>query len=182
MNDNYINVIDRYDFNFDKLKADTLKIIEECDPEEPQICLTHTPDCKVNKLYEGAGSLFEPNTKEYIANESDFTVFNDAYKDTYLYDMYKSIPDIGRFRIMIMVGPMCLTTHNDLTARYHYAIETNEACVMIFPAAEDGKIIHIPQDGKLYHVNTKKVHNFVNGSRHRRIHLLIDDLSTLEQK
>jgi hypothetical protein len=37
-------------------------------------------------------------------------------------------------------------------------------------------------DGNLYIAETRYRHTFVNGSRGRRIHLVLDDLNTLVQK
>jgi hypothetical protein len=91
--------------------------------------------------------------------------------------MYQSIPNVSRFRIMSMGGSTCYTFHHDPSMRYHYVIETNKDCLFLFP--EDASMFHIPCDKNLYLVDTRKKHSFINGSRSRRIHLILNDISSL---
>jgi hypothetical protein len=176
-----MNIIEQTNFNFDfdKAKADVLRILEEHN-FIPQIGLTHSPKSKTleEKILESTGSIFDFENREFRFKETDFNIFNDAYKNTYLYEMYKTVPNIGRFRIMTMDGPKCYTLHRDLTKRDHYVIETNPDCLFLFSGVN--KIIHIPCDHNLYLVDTRHKHTFVNGSKKRRIHLVMDDLSTLK--
>ena len=169
-----------YDFDLDKAKLAVMKILEEHN-FIPQIGLTHSPKATTaeEKILESTGSIFDFDNKEFKFKETDFTVFNDAYKGTYLYEMYKSMPNIGRFRIMTMDGPKCYTSHRDLSKRYHFVIETNPDCLFLFPGIK--QMHHIPMDGNLYIVDTRYKHTFVNGSRKRRIHVVMDDLSSLVQ-
>ena len=164
-------------FDFDKIKADTLKIIE-ANPCLSQIGLTHSNAIltEQEKILESVGSILD-ETGSMRFKETDFVNFNDAYKDTSLYEMYTAIPNLGRFRIMIMDGPKCYTIHRDLTKRYHYVLETNANCIFLFPGLK--LQFHLPADGILYKVDTTNKHTFVNGSKERRIHLVIDDISTL---
>lgn len=155
-----------------------MKIVDQY-PPILQINLTHSSKemTQLEKLTEGWGSMYDVHTGTYKFQETDFTEFNSEFRDTSLYEMYQTIPSIGRFRIMVMQGPCAYTIHKDLSKRYHYVIETNPKCLFLFPDEE--KMIHIPADGNLYLLNTLRSHTFLNGSRKRRIHLVMEDLSTL---
>lgn len=175
---NIITKISEYKFDYDQVKADVLKILEEHN-FIPQIGLTHSTRAKTpeEKILDSTGSIFNYNDKSFKFSETDFSIFNEAYKNTYLYEMYKQIPNIGRFRIMTMEGPKCYTIHCDLSMRYHYVITTNINCLFLFPGIKEQ--IYVPCDGNLYLLDTRHRHTFVNGSKERRIHLVMDDLSTL---
>jgi hypothetical protein len=179
MNPRIVTKLPEYKFDFERIKKDTLTLIEEFNL--PQIGLTHSPKTlelsMEEKVLECTGSIFDYESKEFKFEERDFTIFNEAFKSTSLFEMYQSIPNIGRFRIMTMDGPKCYTIHGDLSMRYHYVIDTNPDCLFLFP--KDASFYHIPCDGNLYIVDTRKKHTFVNGSRNRRIHLVLDDLSSL---
>lgn len=169
-------------FDLDRVRTDVLSIIGTYN--YPQIGLTHSPKTTglsmEERMLECTGSIMDYDTKVLKFKETDFTEFNEDFKNTYLYEIYKSVPNVGRFRIMVMNGPSCYTIHRDLSKRYHYVIETNPNCLFLFPGVN--KMYHIPMDGNLYLTDTRYRHTFVNGSRGRRIHLVLDDLSTLEQK
>lgn len=179
LDDNTVSLITKLnEYDFDKLNNDVSRIIELY-PTLPQIGLTHTIAqlSETEKIIECTGSLYDYDTKTFRYKETDFTEFNSAFKDTYIYEMYKSLPDIGRVRIMVMDGPKCYSIHRDLTTRFHYVLETNKDCFFIFP--ELGRQEHIPCDHSLYMIDTRHRHTFVNGSKKRRVHLVLDDLSTL---
>jgi len=171
-------ILPEYRFDFEKAKADVLRILEEQNFIS-QIGLTHSDRelTEEQKILESTGSIFDYDNRNYKFKETDFTIFNERYKDTYLYEMYRAVPNIGRFRIMTMDGPKCYTLHRDLSKRYHYVIETNPDCLFLFPGVQ--QMFHIPEDSNLYIVDTRYKHTFVNGSRKRRIHIVMDDLSTL---
>jgi hypothetical protein len=172
-----IKQLPEYHFDFNEIKKDVLQILDTYNIS--QIGLTHSTKemSSDKKLVECTGSIFDYDTKEYKFKETDFTEFNELFKNTSLYEMYKTVPNIGRFRIMTMDGPMCYTIHKDLSKRYHYVIDTNPECLFLFPSVN--QIIHVPCDQHLYLLDTRYKHTFVNGSRYRRIHIVMDDLSTL---
>ena len=167
-----------YNFDFDQIKKEVFSIIEEHN-FIPQIGLTHSTKelTEDQKVLESTGSIFDFENKCFKFKETDFSIFNEKYRNTYLFEVYKSIPNLGRFRIMTMDGPKCYTLHKDLSKRYHYVIETNLNCLFLFP--DQNQMFHIPCDKNLYLVDTRYRHTFVNGSRSRRIHLVMDDLSSL---
>lgn len=172
-----VKKLEEYKFDFDKIKEETISLVEKYNL--PQIGLTHsTKDLtEEEKILESTGSIMDRETKVRKFNETDFTVFNEKFRNTSLYEIYRSIPNIGRFRIMTMAGPKCYTIHNDITQRYHYVIETNKDCLFLFPSIRQQ--FHIPADGNLYKVDTRYRHTFVNGSWGRRIHLVLDDIAPL---
>lgn len=174
-----IEKLSQYNFDYDLAKKDALWLLERYNI--PQIGLTHSKNIltEEEKILECTGSIVDRETKEHRFKETDFTEFNELYKSTYLYEMYKSIPNIGRFRIMTMDGPKCYTNHRDFSKRYHFVIETNPSCMFIFTDID--KIFRIPCDHNLYLLDTRLRHTFVNASRERRIHIVMDDLSSLIQ-
>jgi hypothetical protein len=171
-------LVEGYSFDHKQIKEEVERIYQENNCRT-QIGLTHTTRdlSEEEKITESIGSIYDFDEKKYKFKETDFCVFNERYKNTYLHEMYKSIPHIGRFRIMTLVGPSCYTIHKDLSRRYHYAVETNENCIFLFP--QNNVQVHIPQDGNLYLLDTRYPHTFVNGSRFTRTHLVFDDLSSL---
>ncbi len=140
-----------------------------------QICLTHRPGAQ-DKLFDGIGSLYDYNQQKLMALESDFTEFNENLTHTYLYQIYKQFPRIGRFRIMRIKPITCYSIHKDNNPRIHIALKTNPNAYFIFP--EDNEVFQIPVDGYAYRVDTRRTHTYINGSRTEdRIHLVLDDLS-----
>lgn len=173
-----ISRLDEYKFDYFQIKKDVYFLLDKY-KYISQIGLTHSSACLSadEKILESVGSIFDYTNKVYRFKETDFALFNDAYKNLYLYEVYKSIPNIGRFRIMNMEGPKCYTIHKDFSKRYHYVIDSNPNCMFLFPGINE--IVRVPDDKNLYILDTRYSHTFVNGSRLRRVHLVIDDLSTL---
>jgi hypothetical protein len=167
-----------YSFDYTRAKEATESIIMEY-PSLQQIGLTHSMTASEDeKITQCTGSILDPITNKMRFEETDFTEFNERFKNTYIYEMYKALPNIGRVRIMIMDGPKCYSIHRDITTRFHYAIETNRDCFFLFP--ELGTQESVPRDGNLYLVDTRYRHTFINGSKKRRIHLVFDDLTGLK--
>lgn len=173
-----VKKLEEYSFDFEQIEKDVQSIIKKY--PLPQIGLTHSPSAisALDKVTESTGSIRDHDTGEFRFKESDFTIFNEEFKNTSLYEMYKNVPNIGRFRIMTMNGPSCYTIHTDLTKRYHYVIETNPRCIFLFPGIKQQ--IHLPCDHHLYLVDTRFEHTFVNGSSDKRIHLVMDDISKIK--
>lgn len=147
--------------------------------EYPQIGLKHS-DTELSaeqKILEGVGSNYDITTGKYRYDERKFSIFNKEFESTYLYEIHKALPTIGRFRIMTMQGPSCYTFHRDLTRRYHIAVDTNPDCLFMFVDLQ--KAFHIPADGNVYLLDTRLRHTFLNGSKHTRTHLVLDDVSVV---
>jgi hypothetical protein len=140
-----------------------------------QLCLTHRPGA-TDKLFDGIGSLYDFDTNRVLAREQDFTVFNSELTHTYLYEIYRSFSNLGRFRIMRIKPVTCYTVHRDNNPRLHLALKTNSKAYFIFP--DDNAILQIPVDGHVYWADTTRHHTYINGHRSEdRIHLVMDDLS-----
>jgi hypothetical protein len=139
-----------------------------------QLCLTHRPGA-TDKLFDGIGSLYDFESNQTLAYESEFTEFNQDLTHTYLYEIYRSFPNIGRFRIMRIKPITCYSVHKDANPRLHLALKTNPRAYFVFP--DDNEILTIPVDGFVYWVDTRKTHTYINGHRNEdRIHLVMDDL------
>jgi hypothetical protein len=175
---NNISVKSTYSFDINLVRQDVEWILKK-NNYISQIGLTHSTNVinEEDKILECTGSIFNYETNEFKFKETDFTEFNKAYSSTYLYEIWNTVPNIGRFRIMTMDGPKCYTIHRDLSKRYHYAVETNTKCMFLFP--EMDRLAHIPCDQHMYLVDTRYNHTFINASRARRIHIVLDDLSSL---
>lgn len=167
-----------YKFDLNLIRKDVKWICEKY--SNLQIGLTHTiaPLTPEEKITESIGSIYDRDIKKFKFRETDFTEFNEEFKPTYLFEIYKTIPDIGRFRIMNMDGPSAYTIHRDQTKRYHIAVETNSDCLFLFPALKES--FHIPANGNVYLMDTRSRHTFLNGSSNMRTHLVLDDISTLK--
>ncbi len=169
-----------YSFDINRVK-EAVDNISALYPDLLQIGLTHSVKemSDLEKVTECTGSIIDNDTKLFRFSETDFTEFNETFKDSYIYEMYSSLKNIGRVRIMHMNGPSAYTIHRDLGMRYHFAVRTNKHCLFLFP--EQKLQYDIPSDGHLYLADTRKMHTFINGSRERRTHLVFDDLYTLNK-
>jgi hypothetical protein len=158
---------------------EAMSIINKHGAFNGQIGLTHRPGTpEGDKLIDATGSLYDYDSGQFVAKESDFTEFNSAFVGTYLHEIYSTIGNIGRMRIMIMDGPTAYTIHRDVTTRYHLALKTNPFCFFVFP--NQNEQMHIPQDNSIYEVDTREYHTFLNGTRATRIHLVMDNLLSYE--
>ena len=153
------------------------RIISKYGSGQGQIGLTHRPGAK-DKIFDSAGSLYNYESGEFDSKESDFTEFNSEFKGSYLHEIYETIGNIGRMRIMVMQGPGAYTIHRDVTTRYHLVLKTNPQCFFVFP--DQNEQVHVPCDGSIYELDTKKYHTFLNGSGETRIHLVMDNLLSYE--
>ena len=65
-----------------------------------------------------------------------------------------------------------LDLHRDFDRRWHIALFTDPACLMI--DFEDNKTYHIPSDGYVYNVDTTKLHIALNSTNNiNRVHLVV---------
>lgn len=166
-----------WEFSASQALKEAKKIVECYGLQGGQISLTHRPGIKSehDKLFDATGSIYNYKTGKFRAVEEDFSVFNEKFRGTFLYEIYCTIGQIGRMRIMSMNGPTAYTVHRDQRKRYHLALQTNPSCFFVFP--DDDEIIHVPADNKVYEIDTMYNHTFVNGSKEERIHLVMDNLN-----
>lgn len=100
--------------------------------------------------------------------EQDFKYLNQLFKNTII---EKIVCDLKLFRTRAMIKEpkTCYTFHRDQTWRIHIPIITNPQCVFYFP--DHNEQFHL-EESRIYAVNTKEVHTFINGSNKSRIHFV----------
>ena len=111
--------------------------------------------------------------KRFRKKQSDYKILNEIYEGTVFADIIK---DVDGIRSRIIYRNSCTTNsvHKDNSPRYHLALITNPNAYFIFPTLNE--IIHIPDDGYLYEVDTTILHSFVNCGPDRT-HLIISKRS-----
>lgn len=132
--------------------------------------------------FDAAGSLYNRETKVFLAEEKDFTeqnpipeLLSNSFKDLSAHENIK----FGRIRIMRLIPRRGLSVHYDSETRYHYVIDTNPKSYLctnnnqatgLEPCAQ---CYHLPMDGQWYHIDTRKTHWVYNGGDTDRIHIVI---------
>ena len=104
-------------------------------------------------------------------NEDKFTEFLPEFENTYFkyaYDLISRRYVLGRTRILRKGPRSTLSWHKDPEPRLHIPIITNPGCRFVI----EDRSFHLPADGCVWVVNTKKYHNFFNGGEEERIHLV----------
>ncbi len=95
----------------------------------------------------------------------------DEFKDTALGRVLESIGPIGEARLLKLSSAETYTAHGDPDDRYHLAIVTNPHSYLI--DLDTGSMHHLPIDGKLWRMDTSKIHVAANFGGRDRIHLNI---------
>lgn len=152
-----------------------------------QICLNTIPGHENDHLY-GCGSLhydwsnkqiielengeikMHVPERDYKPDESEFTVFNEKFKDTVFGEIYTKLNEVytlGRIRLMKSKPKTCLSWHKDTSPRIHLPIKTNEGCQMVI----ENQVQHMPA-GTWWLTNTLLPHTAFNASKESRIHLV----------
>lgn len=88
--------------------------------------------------------------------EKDFNTLNTP--DDWEISKFIIQEKIYRTRIMKLSPRECYSWHQDRTKRVHLAIDTHPHCFMI----ENEKMVHIPDDGKPYLIDTMNYHTAMN--------------------
>jgi len=99
--------------------------------------------------------------------EKDFTKLNIPAD----WEISRFIQDnnLYRTRIMKLNPKQCYSYHIDRSPRVHLAVTTHQHCFFM----EDDKLIHIPNDGYPYLVDTTKYHTAMNCTLDlERIHIV----------
>lgn len=176
----FIKTLD-YTFDIKQLKEAYQEIIEICPLHQydNQISLTHRPNAK-NPFYDANGGYFQEIHNQYL-NELDYTEFNESFKKTYFYEIYKQLKQIyriGRCRIMVLAPGKSLKWHRDLEHRIHIPIITGPGALMTFEDKNKTTptyfTAHFPASGHSYIVDVRGMHTALNGNKDDRIHLLIN--------
>jgi hypothetical protein len=114
--------------------------------------------------------------------------FHPGFRHTYFYDLWKELRQefghVWRMRLMKLKPKDCLSFHEDFYMRFHIPIITNDRSFFFVnetnevPWPVDGLRIpsicayHLPADGSMYKVDTKRHHTVYNGGRTNRVHLV----------
>ena len=104
-----------------------------------------------------------------IKTESQFNLINDLYENT-LFDQILSEHEGYRARLMNINPKTAYSVHTDPRPRYHLALDTNPNAFFVFPIHQE--IVHIPEDGYVYWINTTMAHTFVNCGDKPRTHFV----------
>lgn len=135
---------------------------------------------------DGSGSLYDSEQGDYVANETDYNVWNidnDWYTRQQVEILRENRFDLGRVRFMLLRPKTGLTVHRDRESRYHLVLKTNsKSYVALNNKTVDIKksqlvsvanCYHIPADGYWYRVDTREQHWVYNGGDTDRIHLVV---------
>ncbi len=170
--------IDELCFDIERLQEDLNKIYAAVQYKEGMvygISLT-TPD---DGSEEDARGIFwtKPNAsgieeqREEHVDESIYTKFLEEAKDTYYYEVYKTLCEhykIGRVRILKLKPRTSLSWHRDPEPRLHIPIITTPGSLVVV----ENFATNMPANGYAYFMNTVKYHNVMNGGEEDRIHLV----------
>jgi len=120
-------------------------------------------------------SLLTWDTKRIILNRSDSGLFTGKYttlpqfQNTALGTLLEELGEIGEARLLLLDSGDSYTAHTDPDDRYHLVIETNPYSYIM--DIEQEKLIHLPADGTVWHMDTSKKHLAGNFGGTPRIHL-----------
>lgn len=101
-------------------------------------------------------------------SESDFNQTHEKFLNTTVENLINDF-QLFRTRVMIMGRKTCYSLHSDTTWRLHVPIVTNTDCLFYFPEHKEQYHLEL---GKVYLVNTREKHTFINASFEERWHLV----------
>lgn len=115
--------------------------------------------------------------KRLSLNEPVGSFFGDPWQtlsefnNTPLGNLLDSLGPIGEARLLKLTSAETYTAHADPDDRYHVAIITNPHSYII--DLDDQQLYHLPADGKLWRMDTSRIHVAANFGGRDRIHLNI---------
>ena len=115
------------------------------------------------------------DSKRLILNKSDGGLFSGTYttlpqyQNSALGALLEELGTIGEARLLKLDCKDAYTVHTDPDDRIHLAIETNPHAYIMY--IENNKMIHLPADGTVWHMDTSKKHMAGNFGGTPRIHL-----------
>ena len=159
--------------------------------ENNQIALSCAPDdCTLSLQSAAHGAATCPSrvNGDIVREDCWYDDFHPGFRHTYFYDIWKELRQqiryAWRMRLMKLRPKGCLSFHEDFYERYHIPIITNDRSFFFVnetnevPWPVDGvrvpsiSTFHLPADGSVYQVDTKKHHTVYNGGRTNRVHLV----------
>ena len=99
-------------------------------------------------------------------------VFNEDYKHTEFYNVYKTLSKyyiIDKFRIIMLPTFSTVAWHNDADESLHIPLETNTACRFVI----DDLSYYLPADGSTYQADNCFHHTIFNAGTTDRYNLLV---------
>ncbi|MEQ1723161.1 MAG: aspartyl/asparaginyl beta-hydroxylase domain-containing protein [Pseudobdellovibrio sp.] len=133
-----------------------------------------------NSLFDGVGSLYNYEKKEFIAPTEKFNILNNVFVSTEVESLYMFVKNfamqnyqvnIGRVRLMRLEPKTCLTYHLDLEEfRFHVPLISNEKCFFVV----NDLVYRMSDTSTLYKFKTNLLHTAVNASTEIRDHLVFD--------
>jgi hypothetical protein len=142
---------------YEKLK-DQVEWVES--PHGKQSALQHLKDRP--SCIDACGTL---NSEIY--KETDFNQINSIISNTKIEELIHKYK-MYRTRLMIVKPKSCYTLHKDFGPRIHIPLITNPSAMFVF--LKDG-LTHL-QIGKVYWVDTTKLHSFANFGLTDRLHII----------
>ena len=120
-----------------------------------------------------------PDNKRIVLNKSDGGLFTGAYTTLpeyentplgqFLNDLSWVAGDIGEARLLFLESGDSYTAHTDPDDRYQLVIKTNPYSYIM--DIDEQRMIHLPADGTVWHMDTSKKHLAGNYGGTTRIHL-----------
>lgn len=113
--------------------------------------------------------------KRIVLNKQTGSFFGDAwetlpeYQNTPLGELLEQLGPIGEARLLKLSSAETYTAHADPDDRYHVAIVTNPYSYII--DLDNQTLYHLPVDGRLWRMDTSKIHVAANFGGRDRIHL-----------
>jgi hypothetical protein len=156
--------------------VDIEKILEQYYSIQEQIQWTDMPP-----KYKQAGLQYAEHTDNLwvggtgklmgLANsEQQYTNLNPILQGTIFEDIINEYK-LVRTRFMWLNSRSCYSMHRDMTPRIHIPLITNPACYFVLKPESGGIIEHLPA-GKVYWIDTRTHHTFMNCSTESRLHLI----------
>lgn len=133
-------------------------------PYHKQAGLQYAEDSD-NLWSEGTGKL-----KGLVTPELKYSNLNPVLRGTIFEDIINE-HKLVRTRFMWVNRMSCYSMHRDLSPRIHVPIITNSECYFVLKKESEGLIEHLPA-GKVYWIDTRIHHTFMNCSMESRLHLI----------
>lgn len=156
----------QYKVDIDRLVNDVEHITKNIPYKSNQIALQYVD---VEDWYAGVGK------SDTLSNdEQKFVHYHSELEGTYIKELLCSMPfPVAHARIMNLPPKTCYTTHVDYYTRFHIPVISKPLqTYMHFPDKETTVRMY---PGKVYWTNTHELHNFLNGTRQDRIHIVFNN-------
>ena len=99
-----------------------------------------------------------------------FHILHELFNDTVFKDLITEYK-MYRTRFMWVNPRSCYRPHKDDSPRIHFPLVTNNLARFYFPELTTNHMTHL-EAGKVYWVDTTRIHSFINFGDSRRLHLV----------